>query len=98
MPFNFLEHGTVPRADPWTALEAGTKPGLTAFAAVCKRRIRSPSTGVRIRQIANPLLEKFDPVRRLLLLLGGPKPGFLLALRPAKLPRRSTEHVTEMTC
>jgi hypothetical protein len=34
MPFNFLEHGTVLRADPSTVLDAGTESRLIAFATV----------------------------------------------------------------
>jgi hypothetical protein len=68
MPFNSLEDGTVPRADPSTALEADTKSGFIAFATVNVGFVH-PVHGVKIRQIANSLLEKFDPAGRLLLFL-----------------------------
>jgi len=65
---------------------------------VCKRRVRSPRPvhGVNIRQMANTLLEEFDPARRLLRFCRVPKVRFLLTLRPSKHPGRSTEHLAEM--
>ena len=71
MPFNFLEHGTVPRADPSTALEAGTKSGSLPLRPYANVGFVCPVYGVKIPQTANALLEEFDPAGTLLLFLQG---------------------------